>query len=84
MRGPPTGSRATAGESDVRCPKTEAFFLGVHERFPLVAVVFQQGQFFAGKSLLALDDASLVARLAPCGGPLRRSRCVPTSAADQE
>ncbi|WP_394821452.1 hypothetical protein [Pendulispora albinea] len=32
----------------------------VHAEFPLVAVVFQEGQFLAGRSLVDLDDATLV------------------------
>lgn len=35
----------------------------LHAKHPLVAVVFQEGQFVDGEPLLELDDAALVARI---------------------
>ena len=41
----------------------ERAMVKLHARHPLVAVLFQDGQWTAGEPLTALDDAALVARL---------------------
>lgn len=48
---------------DFDAREVEAFFCRVHEKFPLVAVLFQDGQFIDGEPLVTLDDAALIARL---------------------